>query len=213
MSRALAKSPRLFLAAAADRALVKACHVVIFVPLDPSMPHFVVRSQMAVSGAHTPDIEAGVAETIASGERVRTGGRGNDGELSLSRVGILMRAGIGILLDLGHLKHLFAAGSYVAMNDKIARKFFDRRILVEAIAREEWAVVIWQLPAYLALTAVLNPLTRQERFDRLCLVVAIILLFIENFEATLGVRTMYVGAAWSRLLSFKYLLDCGAAAE
>jgi hypothetical protein len=94
------------------------------------------------------------------------------------------------------------------MNDKVARKFFDRRILLEAVAREEWALVIWMLPAYLMLTALLNRLTRQERFDRLRFVAAIILLFVENFEATLDVRTRYEHAAWSRELAFKYLLDC-----
>jgi hypothetical protein len=80
MSQAVAKSPRLFLAAAADRDLVKACHVVIFVPLAPELPHFVVRMQMSSSEAHTPEIEEGVAQTIANGmpAGLKPGGRGND---------------------------------------------------------------------------------------------------------------------------------------
>jgi hypothetical protein len=84
MSQALAKSPRLFLEAAADRDLVKACHVVIFVPLAPELPHFVVRMQMSGSGAHTPEIERGVAQTIANGvlAGLKPAGRGNDGERS-----------------------------------------------------------------------------------------------------------------------------------
>jgi hypothetical protein len=58
------------------------------------------------------------------------------------------------------------------------------------------------------LTALLNQLTRQERFDRLRFVVAIILLFAENFDATLDTRRTYENAAWSRELAFKYLIDC-----
>jgi hypothetical protein len=73
--------------------LVKACHVVIFVPLDPTLPHFVFRMQMSTSGAHTPDVERGVAQTIANGMAVglKGAGRGNDGERS--HYDIVMRAG------------------------------------------------------------------------------------------------------------------------
>jgi hypothetical protein len=116
-----------------------------------------------------------------------------------------------MLVAAGLLPMALKNDSYRAMSDGLVWIVVGHPMLRAAFDKKDWKLVLWLLIPYLSHTVNFHErglrLSRDDRVDRLTLVLHLAVHFIAVWDPSRGTRKTYSGAAFSRDLLLKYVLN------